>query len=101
MVFLPFRVILRAALGFGQWPLSYGALGNEGVIAVSTLYLQHLLQHFQTHTGAPGAAGDLSVRARLAVCYGSEGKGVLGKSACRDSKSIVRAGRQGKKESSS
>lgn len=101
MVFLPFRVILRAAFGLGQWSLSYAPLGNEGVIAISILYLQHLLRHFQTHTVALGAGGDLNISAHLAVCYGSKGKGVLGKSACRDRKTIGRAGRQGKKESSS
>lgn len=58
---------------------SYAHLGNEGVIAFPALYLQHLLLRFQTCASAPGVGGDLSVRACLAVCCGSKGKGVLKK----------------------
>lgn len=77
--FLPFGVTLTTALGSGQCHLSYAHLGNEGVIAFPTLYLQHLLLRFQTCASAPGVGGDLSVRARLAVCCSSKGKGVLKK----------------------
>lgn len=82
---LPLGFTLMAGLGPGQCHLSYARLGNEWVIAVSTSDLQHLLLHFQTHAGAPGMGGDLSIRARLAVCCGSKGKGVLRKFARRDS----------------